>query len=92
MEIDLLDYLSLRCGCMFLSDLRFVHSDPEKTRALCVCVCHMPPNECTLHEWNDAASYITGKNVSFLNESAAKEYLLCYLHMGVLRTTMCDPR
>jgi hypothetical protein len=81
-EIDLLEYLALKCGFAFLSDLRFAHIDRDQMRTLSICIRRIPPRTCALCEWNDAVNYITSEDKRFRDEAAAKEYLLRYLNLG----------
>lgn len=70
----LLEILAFRSGCMYLSDLH----QPERLPAICRALRHIPPQQFSLWEWQDAAAYITGEALSFESQKQAAEYLKKY--------------
>ena len=73
-KLGLLDYFSFKAGCMFLSDLH----GPDKLLFIRDALQSIDPSQFRLEEWNDAVSYITGRNISFSSSEQAAEYLLSY--------------
>ena len=70
--LGLLENLSFKVGCMYLSDLRYnenLYNIQHELRSI-------DPNIYSLKEWNDAVNYITGKDVSFDNSETALEFLI----------------
>lgn len=71
-HLELLEYLSLRAGCMYLSDLhqsKYRFSIQHALRGL-------SPEWFSLKEWNDAVAYITRQDRSFETEEQAQQFLL----------------
>jgi len=73
--IGLLETLSRQVGCFYLSDLRLKSNHVLLRRVLRRIV----PGEYSIHEWNDAVSYICGIRGSFMNQQEAANYLAAYL-------------
>ena len=71
-SLGILDYLSFKAGCMYLSDLRERKTLPFVQNA----VARIDPNLFSLEEWNDAVYYITGEDVEFPTCEQAVQYLL----------------
>lgn len=69
---DLLEELHARVGCCYLSDLHLPHYLPLVQRAIEEIV----PGDYSLSQWNDAAAYISQKNVSFDTPEEAARHLL----------------
>ncbi len=59
--LGLLDYLVIKTGCMYLSDL----SQKEMLCEIQHAVRELDPEAFSLWEWNDAVAYITREPVSF---------------------------
>lgn len=58
-EKAILDLLAEELGCMFLSDLLFL--DEEKRSSLANIIRrHYPAESASLHDWNNALTYLTG--------------------------------
>lgn len=72
MKLGLLDFLSFRAGCMYLSELH----RPENRQLVQNAVLRLEPDLFTLGEWNDAVRYITGKDVNFPTCEEAMQYIL----------------
>jgi len=70
-DLELLEYLSLRAGCMYMSDLR----RPELFESICRAIDDISPDFYSLREWNDTVSYITGTKDSFESSEKAADYL-----------------
>lgn len=77
--MKLLDVLAAKVGCMYLSDLRQPKCLPYIQHSLR----KFEPETFSLWEWNDAVSYITGKNCAFQEQWKAKEYLINYKNILV---------
>ena len=60
-SMELLDYLSAKAGCMYLSDLHRVNNFLAVHHALR----ELPPDTFSVKEWNDAVRYITGEQHDF---------------------------
>lgn len=77
-DLGLLDYLSFKVGCMYLSDLYEPKYLPKIQRILrqtdCMFFC--------LREWNDAVHYITGNEMNFDSPEKAARYLVTYVAKG----------
>lgn len=73
-KTGLLELLSFRTGCMYLSDLRQIRLLPEIQHV----VRSISPEKFSLWEWCDAVSYITGEAHSFSSPGEAASYLLNY--------------
>ncbi len=73
--MDLLDVLSAKVGCLYLSDLKaMVH--PERIRAALI---HLEASDFSVHDWNDAVNYFVGSAGSFSTAEEAKLFLLSKL-------------
>lgn len=71
MEIGLLEDLAGQLGCMYLSDLH-----RAERRRLSRCLQTFRAETYSLWEWNDAAQYLTGTEIRFSSQEAAKKFLL----------------
>lgn len=71
-KLGLLDYLSFKAGCMYLSDLH----NQENLLFVQHAIRGIAPALFSLEEWNDAVQYITGENVSFPSREEAVQYLM----------------
>ena len=72
--LGLLDYLVIKTGCMYLSDL----SQKEMLCEIQHAVRELDPEAFSLWEWNDAVAYITREPVSLRGKEQAARYLLNY--------------
>ena len=72
MKLGLLDFLSFKTGCIYLSELH----RPENLLPVQSVVLRLNPDLFTLEEWNDAVRYITGQDVTFCSPQQAAQYLL----------------
>ena len=72
---DLLEELSARVGCPYLSDLRLECWHP----ILKIVLKDIKPEKYPLQMWNDAFSYITGENQPCSNQRQAYERLLGFI-------------
>lgn len=70
MEIELLEYLAMKTGCLYLSDLKYLKSKS----IISIVIRRVPAKIYSLHEWNDAVQYLTGHE-SFLSAEEARDYL-----------------
>ncbi|MFR9310059.1 hypothetical protein [Hydrogeniiclostridium mannosilyticum] len=70
--LDLLEFLTYQSGCDFLSDLH----DPENSSFVYKAIYRIEPEQFSLKEWNEAARYITGRNVAFCSRREAYRFLL----------------
>ena len=70
----LLEILSFKAGCIYLSDLR----RPEFLPAVRRAVHTISTDRFSLWEWRDAVDYITGENLSFESAEEAAAYLANY--------------
>lgn len=76
MTVSLLEYLSMRLGCMYLSDLRFLRRI-DKLRAYRILKKIQP--ECdSLKNWNDALDYLAHESPAE-NCVMAREKLMAFL-------------
>lgn len=64
--LSLLDYIALKAGCMYLSDLHYI--SPQYIRHI---VREIDPSRFCLQEWNNTVEYITGNRTSFEDENEA---------------------
>ena len=74
-SMELLDYLSAKAGCMYLSDLHRVNNFLAVHHALR----ELPPDTFSVKEWNDAVRYITGEQHDFFSSDEAEKYLAEYV-------------
>ena len=75
-QLPLLDKISRKMGCPFLSDLRFLSR--EQRKQLARILKQMEPEANSVREWNDALAYLTRAPPE--NTAAeAKERLVCLL-------------
>ena len=72
--LGLLEYVSFKIGCMYLSDLRNPLHWFMIQRILSGIDCYAYD----LNEWNDAVSYLTGESVSFSDVKQAASFLQTY--------------
>ena len=72
---DLLEQLSSRMGCQYLSDLR---GTKRKVQCRAVLV-EIPAEEYTTETWNDAIYYITGEKTKYSTPAEAKKELIMRL-------------
>ena len=72
---DLLEQLSARMGCQYLSDLR---GTKRKVQCRAVLV-EIPAEEYTTETWNDAIYYITGEKTKYSTPAEAKKELIMRL-------------
>lgn len=70
--LPLLDYLAVKCGCMYLSDLR----QPRYLFAIRHALRKITPEDFNLWEWNDALQYLTGQALAFESQQQAMQYLM----------------
>lgn len=75
-QIHLLDEISNKMGCEFLSDLRFLSEKQRKQLARKLN--RIDPEENGIREWNDALAYLTGAPPEG-TAAQAKERLVCLL-------------
>lgn len=71
-DLGLLDILAAKVGCVYLSDLKQTQSLPHIRHVLR----KIKPSAFSLREWNNAVSYLTGKETPFESAEEAVEYLL----------------
>ena len=71
----LLEQLSARMGCQYLSDLR---GTKRKVQCRAVLV-EIPAEEYTTETWNDAIYYITGEKTKYSTPAEAKKELIMRL-------------
>ncbi|WP_295581046.1 hypothetical protein [uncultured Oscillibacter sp.] len=74
-KVDFLEWLALRSGCDYLSDLRVPHN-PERVAASLLDV---TAEQCSLAEWNEAVQYLTGAPGAFQSAGEARDHLLQFL-------------
>lgn len=75
-QLPLLDKMSRKMGCPFLSDLRFLSR--EQRKQLVRSLKQIEPEANSLCEWNDALAYLTGAPPEE-TAAEAKERLVCLL-------------
>ena len=68
----LLEFLTLKSCCMYLSDLH----NRENLLSVQHVIRGIDPALFSLEEWNDAVQYITGEDVNFQTCEEAAQYLL----------------
>ncbi|MEE0752886.1 hypothetical protein [Frisingicoccus sp.] len=71
---DLLETVADGVGCEYLSDLRYKIPAYTIKRVLK----EIKPEQYSIEAWNDAVSYITGKDFSFESRDQALEYMKHY--------------
>ena len=74
----LLETLSQKVGCIYLSDL---HA-PANRQAVLQAVRQVVSGKYSTQAWNDAACYITRETCDFENEEAVKRFLIEYCQPG----------
>lgn len=74
---DLLEQLSIRMGCQYLSDLR----GTKRRFQCCSVLAEIPAVAYTTNAWNDAISYITGEKTEYTTQEEAKNGLISRLEM-----------
>ena len=72
---DLLEQLSARMGCQYLSDLRVTKRKFQCRAALE----EIPAEEYTTDTWNDAIYYITGEKTEYTTPTEAQKGLIMRL-------------
>ena len=72
---ELLETISSRLGCEYLSDLKWV----QDTELLKKVIVDLAPDKYSLQDWSDAINYLTNENVSPASAVDAKNYLLLKL-------------
>ena len=72
-EMPLLEYLAYRAGCRWLSDLHCL--DGCQRIRLHHVLEQLPPEAAPLREWNDAVTYLTGRQPA-ATAAAARQALL----------------
>lgn len=72
---ELLETISSKLGCEFLSDLKWVQDTPSLQNIIEDLVA----DEYSLQDWRDAIDYLVGENVSPTCPAEAKRYLLMKL-------------
>ena len=77
---SLLDTLSGRMGCAYLSDLRFL-AEWERVLLGRRILWGIPPEEADLAEWNDALEYLAGCGPEKTREAARERLLERLLEM-----------
>lgn len=70
----LLETLSMKAGCRYLSDLRY----PEQLVFVKHALYKIEPDRYSIREWTDAVNYITGQSLCFKDRTEAVEYLKTY--------------
>ena len=77
-ELDFLEYIAAKSGCLYLSDLH----NPENLLFVQCAVSQIDPSVYSLEEWNEAARYITQEAVAFETEEQALNYIMCSRQLG----------
>lgn len=72
--LELLEYVSFKTGCTYLSDLH----DPLRWQKIQRILRGIDCHAYDLHEWNDAVSYFTGEPASFTDVEQAASFLQTY--------------
>lgn len=72
LQQGLLDYLAVKSGLLYLSDLKFPQFSPCVLSALAVTA----HSKFSVREWNQAIVYILNEEVGFEEAEAAKDYLM----------------
>lgn len=75
----LLELLSAKAGCQYLSDLHH----PDQLVFVKHALYKIKADRYSIGEWNDAVCYITGQSVCFNHPSEAMEYLRAYTYQSV---------
>lgn len=81
-RLPLLDYLTYRMECMYISNLRFLNK--LEIRRLIKEIEEIPADACSLWEWNDALCYLVHQNVPEKIVESAREKLI-YLLKNMIR-------
>lgn len=71
----LLETLSVKAGCLYLSDLH----QPDRLILVKHALYKMDPDRYSIREWNDTVNYITGQSLCFKDQAEAVEYLKTYI-------------
>ncbi|MCQ4640761.1 hypothetical protein NE647_10000 [Blautia coccoides] len=74
-SLELLDYLSTKAGCMYMSDLH----QAKNFLAVHHALRELSPDAFAVKEWNDAVWYITGEQHDFGSSDEAEKYLAEYI-------------
>lgn len=72
--MHLLEYLQLKTGCEFMSDLHL----PENFPLIRKIVKEISPKDYPITEWKDAINYITREKAQFSDVQQAADYLKNY--------------
>lgn len=72
--LGLLEYISFKTGCVYLSDLH----DPQYWSKIQRTLRKIDRRAYDLHEWNDAVSYLIGEPASFTDVEQAASFLQTY--------------
>lgn len=73
-DMELLEYLAAKAGCMYVSDLHL----PAYQLMLGRIIRQMDAERYDMVQWNDAVQYITGSETVFASRAEAAEYLQGY--------------
>lgn len=73
-NIELLDYLAAKTGCIYLSDLH----TPVYQYIVSTVIRHIDVDAFSLDAWNEAVLYITGETKIFDDKITAAAYLKNY--------------
>ena len=76
-RLPLLDYLTYRMECTYISNLRFLNK--LEIRRLIKEIAEIPANACSLWEWNDALCYLTCQNEPEKTPESAQAKLISLL-------------
>ena len=74
-NMDLLEYLAAKAGCMYLSDLHI----PMYQLCISRIIRNTDLDAFSLSDWNEAVQYITGEAKMFDDKFKAAEYLENYV-------------
>lgn len=78
MEIELLEYLALKSGVRYISDLRS-EGNSSRLKALRWALEDIPAEKGSVWEWRDAFVYITGKTAGDGDGAEIRRQLLRWL-------------
>lgn len=76
-RLPLLDYLTYRMECMYISNLRFLNR--LEIRRLIKEIEEIPADACSLWEWNDALCYLVHQNLPEKTPESAHTKLISLL-------------
>ena len=77
LHLPLLDYLTYRMECTYISNLRFL--DKIELGRLIKEIEEIPTDACSLWEWNDALCYLTCQNEPEKTPESAQAKLISLL-------------